>query len=162
MTDVYGPNMSISKEEAEAMHSIMSITHCQIDRQSDTCTQHEHENLDTFITKVEASGEDKKHAPFGYVTKGVAEKVPTGAAWIVGGTTRLRDDDVAIYTQAQRDAYAAEAVKQERERWISVCTSVADEGWQARANASVDDRSYHAGQISAARAIEAAIRKDQP
>jgi len=40
-------------------HDNMSITHCQIDRSSDTCTPHEHKSLDDFISKVEASGEDK-------------------------------------------------------------------------------------------------------
>lgn len=95
-------------------HDIMSITHCQIDRSSDTCTPHEHESLSAFIEKVEASGEDRKHAPLGYIDDDDLEEMQH-RPWIACNPRiweeRLKDT-TAIYNQQQLD----DAVRAERER----------------------------------------------
>lgn len=99
-------------------HDNMSITHCQIDRSSDTCTPHEHESLSAFIEKVEASGEDRKHKPLGWIHPTTANPRTT---MIYGVTIHfdapLGEWNVPIYTQQQLD----DAVRAERERiaaWI--------------------------------------------
>ena len=86
----------------------------------------EHESLDQFIEKVEASGEDKKHEPFGWVdARDVQEDRIVNFHYLYVKPRGLKD--VPIYTQAQRDAYAAEAVKQERERCAEICRKVSAE-----------------------------------
>lgn len=87
----------------------------------------EHESLDAFVAKVEASGEDKKHKPLGYVDGYAEEWVANGwnpASSITISPTATHH--VAIYTQAQRDAYAAEAVKQTDEEWRAALAKI---GW---------------------------------
>lgn len=109
---------------------------CNVAAERMTDHPQEHESLDQFIEKVEASGEDKKHEAFDKATF-------LSMAWIAGfyyydmhdvdgvdlgenlecdkfGATDRLVAALAEYTQAQRDAYAAEAVKQERERIMAV------------------------------------------
>jgi len=96
----------------------MSITHCQIDRSSGTCTPHEHKSLDDSISKVEASGEDKKHeallAEFEFWWADHAPDKPQDEAW--AEWRALHDAEDAIYTQSQLVTAVAEAVAKERER----------------------------------------------
>lgn len=101
-----------------AENDIMSITHCQIDRSSDTCTPHEHKSLDDFISKVEASGEDKKHKPLGWVDYGDLIAM-SNTPWDVCHVTFLEEPDentAPIYGQSQLDTAVAEAVAKERNK----------------------------------------------
>jgi hypothetical protein len=80
-------------------------------------------SLDSHIMDVEASGEDKKHEALGYMSKPAKRLIEAGhSISTLISANRCDPDDCPIYTQSQRDAYAAEAVKQERERdrWIKV------------------------------------------
>lgn len=107
----------------------------EIDTSPATCTPHEHASLDAFVAKVEASGEDKRQTFLGTLE---ALKARFDRCIALGLTAEEAFDsfyremvDGALeegadhYTQAQRDAYAAEAVKQERERtgWQPIATA---------------------------------------
>lgn len=111
----------------------------------------EHESLDAFVAKVEASGEDKKHEPFAWISEMDHDRYMRSAHLQVKPGIALgkwmHRTDVAIYTQAQRDAYAAEAVKQERERLRERWADFAEE---------------YRGDAIQALWIANAIRKDQP
>lgn len=88
----------------------------------------EHESLDAFVAKVEASGEDKKHEVLGYIDNDDLDEMKDPPWHVLNPLVwdSPLDGTTAIYTQAQRDAYAAEAVKQERKTqaddyWTLIC-----------------------------------------
>lgn len=106
-----------------------TVTEAELDRQVAELTGHpqEHESLEAFVAKVEASGEDKKHEAVEPVLDDISEGEMAAAIrtlrgmgyyWNGGEQWRPTVGKKPDFEQidALRDAYAAEAVKQERER----------------------------------------------
>lgn len=87
----------------------------------------EHASLEDFISKVEASGEDKKHQPLGWVDYGDLIAM-SNTPWDVCHVTFLEEPDentAPIYGQSQLDTAVAEAEAKERERimaWVRIYT----------------------------------------
>lgn len=104
--------------------------------------------IDHFVADVEASGEDKKHEAPPEFEFWWADHCPNATqAEALSEWCLLHAPYQPIYTQAQRDAYAAEAVKQERERLRERWAGFAEE---------------YRGDAVEALWIANAIRKDQP
>lgn len=75
------------------------------------------EPIDHFVADVEASGEDKKHKPLGWVDYGDLIAM-SNTPWDVCHVTFLEEPEentAPIYGQSQLDAAVAEAVAKERE-----------------------------------------------
>ena len=115
----------------------------------------EHESLDAFVAKVEASGEDKKHEAKpatrldmaalnvgGYLNQ--YRKMRGRCQEVIHAVNEqhLYVDDLQELLDAanQRDAYAAEAVKQERERLLGAILAKAEQkGWAMRDDSSFEE-----------------------
>lgn len=126
--------------------------------------------IDHFVADVEASGEDQEHTMFanwcarenpagcvGDMERGWMARAAIWTPQMIHHMNMLAAEliDPPLYTQAQRDAYAAEAVKQERERFLAILESE-KKGW-----AYHQPSAYHVAESALDDAIEA-IQKDQP
>ncbi len=149
----------------------------------------EHESLDAFVVKVEESAVDVMRETLKDARRCVEEAMSGNRTlrhkFAIGSTERSRMNhisdrlDVAssklheatkypAYTQAQRDAYAAEAVKQERERIMTMLDSMAQEASRKAdqyAEVGLDrlQAAYHRDSLSYYEVYDLIkILKDQP